>query len=289
MKPIAVLTAALTAAAVLLATAAPADARQVHDPKASPHLETVQELVLNDGSRFYGVVESESDAEVVFRTTAGAVVRAPAAEVESVRPVTGRILEGRFRREDPNGTRLLFGPTGRSLRKGESYLGIYEFVMPFVQVGITDRISVGGGTPLFFGPGEFDRPYWITPKVGLYSRGGTHVAVGLFHGFGPGGEGAGITYGVLTRELAEGSFTVGAGMGYTTDGERGAVFMAGADRPLRRNLKLITENYVWASTGVLSGGVRFFGDNLSADLAMAVFFPNGQVIAAPVVNFAYRF
>lgn len=285
MKPV----SAIIAAIVLAATASPAAARQVRDPDASPHIETVQELVLDDGSRFYGVVEAESDAEIVFRTTSGALVQSARGRVASMREVTGRIIEGNFRREDPNSTRLLFGPTGRSLKKGESYLGVYEFVMPFVQVGVTDRISIGGGTPLFFGPGEFDRPYWVTPKVSLYSRRGTHVSAGLFHGFGPDNQGVGIGYGVLTRELAGGSFTVGAGMGYTTEGSRRAIVMVGGDRPLRRNLKLITESYLWSSSGVLSGGVRFFGDNLSADLAMAVLFIDHQVMATPVVNFAYRF
>jgi hypothetical protein len=64
---------------------------------------------------------------------------------------TGRIVRGEFRREDPNGTRLFFGPTGRPLERGQVYLGVFEFMMPFVQVGITNPISVGGGTPLIFG------------------------------------------------------------------------------------------------------------------------------------------
>lgn len=288
MKPVVAILAAL-----VLAHASAADARQTRNPDVSPHLETVQELVLNDGSTFYGVVEAESDSTIVFRTTSGALVQSARGEVASMRQVTGRVIEGNFRREDPNGTRLLFGPTGRSLRKGEAYFGVYEFVMPFVQVGITDRVSIGGGTPLFFGPGEFDRPYWVTPKVSLYSRRGTHVSAGLFHGFDPDHHGAGIAYGVLTRELSGGSFTVGAGMGYTTDGSRGAVVMAGGDRPLRRNLTLVSENYVWGSTVVLSAGVRFFGDRFSTDLAMAALFLDDELgpgpIPVPVVNFVYRF
>lgn len=45
---------------------------------------------------------------------------------------------------DPNPTRLFFGPTGRSVKKGEGYVGVYGLFLPFVQVGITDRISIGG-------------------------------------------------------------------------------------------------------------------------------------------------
>ena len=56
---------------------------------------------------------------------------------------------------DPTDTRLLLGPTGRSLRSGAGYAGVYGFVFPIVQVGITDRISVGGGLPLLFPPEHY--------------------------------------------------------------------------------------------------------------------------------------
>jgi hypothetical protein len=277
----------VAAAIVLLITcaASPAHARQ---GKAVPLLRTVQELLLNDGSRLYGVVESETSSEVIFRTTSGAQVTAPREKVVSIRSVVGRMMNGEFRRDDPNSTRLLFGPTGRTLQKGEAYLGVYEFMMPFVQVGITNRISIGGGTPLFFGPDESNRPFWITPKVQIYSGSGTHVSAGLFHA-AIDDDGVGVAYGVVTKEVATGSFTIGAGMGYNSEGDRGGVVMAGAEAPLRRNMKVITENYLWRSTGIASLGIRFFGENLSADLALGVVVVSDGVFGAPIVNFVYRF
>jgi hypothetical protein len=56
-----------TAAAVFfltgttIALGSPAD-------KQSPYVQTVYELLLNDGSRVYGQIEGESETEVVFRT-----------------------------------------------------------------------------------------------------------------------------------------------------------------------------------------------------------------------------
>jgi len=87
-----------------LAVAAPGDPQ-------SPYTRTVYELTLKDGSRVYGQVEGESDTELVFRTTAGAALTTPRARIVSLRPVVGRMIRGEFRREDPNGTRLAFGPT----------------------------------------------------------------------------------------------------------------------------------------------------------------------------------
>ena len=250
----------------------------------------VQELVLTDGSRLYGTVLSRTGTEVVLKTAAGPVISAPRDRIVSLREVHGRIVRGEFRREDPNGTRLFFGPTGRSLERGQVYLGVFEFMMPFVQVGITNRISVGGGTPLIFGFGEeSSRPFWVTPKVQLISSNGFTGAAGAFHGFSPEGETFGIAYGVVTKELRAGSVTGGAGMGYSSEDDRGAVAMIGADAPLRRNMKFITENYIWRSAVIASGGVRFFGDSLSADVGLGVVFTDGEAFAGPVVNFMYLF
>ena len=111
----------------------------------------------------------------------------PALEAQAAEPV------------DPNQSRLFFGPTGRSLGKGQVYLGVYEFVMPFVQVGVTDWLSIGGGTPLVFGFEEdgLDRPFWITPKLRVFNGKNTQVSAGLFQGFG-GGAKPGLAYGVVT-------------------------------------------------------------------------------------------
>ena len=279
MKTISVIAAAF----VLCAASASAAPPQERTP-----VRTVHELVLNDGSRIFGEVEEETAGEIVFKTTTGASLRTSRDRIVSLKPVVGRMIRGEFRREDPNDTRLLFGPTGRAVPKGEVYLGVYQALIPFVQVGVTDRFSIGGGTPLLFQIGSVDRLYWVTPKLQVFSDGVTHASVGMFHGF-LGDDSAGIAYGVVTREREGGSFTVGAGMGYASEGDRAAIVMVGGEAPARRNLKFITENYLWKSTAVTSAGCRFFGEHLSADLAVAVAFTDDGPFAFPVVNFVYRF
>src|SRR4051812_703711 len=136
------------------------------------------ELVLRDGTRAYGRVERVEDGLVTFTTTAGATLQVQTREIVSVHAVSGTVSGGEFRRADPNPTRLFFGPTGRSLKQGAAYAGVYEIMLPFVQVGITDRISFGAGTPLIFGDGSA-HPFWITPKVQLYSGAAAQVSVGV--------------------------------------------------------------------------------------------------------------
>ena len=66
--------------------------------------------------------------------------------------------------------------------------------------------------------------------------------------------------------------------------------MIGGERQFRRNMKLITENYLWkGGQGVVTGGVRFFGERLSADIGLAVPVGVDFFFAAPLVNFVYIF
>ena len=152
---------------VLIVIAATVGSASAQDTTATPQAVTLYELALRDGSRLYGDVVRQDNVEVVFRTQGGTTLTVARTEILSLLRVSGIINGEEFEPADPNQTRLFFGPTGRSLKRGQTYLGVYEFGLPFVQVGITDRISVGGGTPLFFGEGESSRPFWITPKVQL--------------------------------------------------------------------------------------------------------------------------
>jgi len=268
----------------LFAQSAPPPARR------APVAVTLYELVLRDGSRLYGTIEHEEATEVSFRTQSGVTLTAARADILSLRKVNGVLIDGGFERADPTSTRLFFGPTGRSLKRGQTYLGVYEFLLPFVQVGVTDRFSIGGGTPLIFGFDDGNRPFWVTPKLQVYNGESTQLAVGLFHGMTSDGDGGGIAYGVGTHGTAAGSFTIGAGMGYATDAGKAGVVMIGGEKSIRRNMKLVTENYVWkGGDGVASAGIRFFGERLSADLALGIPIGADSVFAFPVVNFVYLF
>ena len=249
-----------------------------------------QELTLRDGSRLFGRVVSVEADVIVFRTTAGADLTVDLAGVAALRVVRGRVVNHEFVPADPNATRLLFGPTARSLEAGQGYLAVYEILMPFVQVGLTDRISFGAGTPLVFG-GDTSHPFWISPKAQVFDGTRAQVAVGLLHIFAGGDDQVGIAYGVTTIGHEDDAVTIGAGYGYETSGGGGSVVvMVGGEHRVSRRLKLVTENYVWeGASGILSGGVRFIGDRLSADLGLVMPVGDDGFFAFPVVSFAWSF
>lgn len=281
-------------ASVLLALAAcpaPLQAQPASPPPAiavAPEGAT-QELRLRDGTTVVGRVTAVEDGQVTFVTRGGATLTVAAGDVVAIAIVGGRDTGRGFWKDDPNPTRLFFGPTGRPLGKGDVYLGVYEVVMPFVQVGLTDRLSVGGGTPLlFFGGG--DRPFWFTPKFTVSARERTQVAVGAMHVVNVDDESVGIAYGAVTWGSRDSAVTLGVGVAYERfEDASPPVVMLGAEHRVRRNLKLVTENYLFDEGGLVSAGVRFLTGRLSADLALAAPVGVDELVVFPMVNFVWTF
>jgi hypothetical protein len=249
-----------------------------------------QEIALLDGTRALGRVEEVRDDEVTFRTTAGAVIQVTRSQIETVAVVPGRLVDGAFWPADPNTTRLLFGPTARALKRGQSYLAVYEVTLPFVQVGLTDRISIGAGTLPFFGGGT-THPFWVTPKVQVFSGSKTAVAVGAIHFAHFGDQSLGIGYGVVTHGSADSAVTAGFGYGYVSGEDSGGapMVMVGGEHRVARRLKLVTENYAFRGGGFLSGGVRLLGERMTVDFALVTPLATEQFIAFPLVNFVWTF
>lgn len=259
--------------------------------------DVIQELTLDDGSSIIGRVVSVGDGRFVFRTASGTEMTVDISTVRSLKPVTGRVVNGERWREDPNPTRLFFAPTGRSLKKGEAYFGVYEALLPFVQVGITDRLSIGAGTPLLFG--DFERPYWFTPKFQVLQHGSTSASVGVMH-FLNAGDNAniGVAYGVVTSGSADTAISIGAGYAYSRwrhdagrdgDDAGSGVLMLGGEHRVTKRMKLVTENYVFNGGGFASGGIRLFGEKLSADFGMMYPLFDGSNILIPMVNIVRKF
>jgi hypothetical protein len=249
------------------------------------------ELTLRDGTRAYGRVEHVDRGLVTFMTTAGATIEVQAAEILSVHAVNGQVVAGEFRRADPNPTRLFFGPTARSLKQGAGYFGVYEILLPFVQVGLTDRISFGAGTPLIFGDGSA-HPFWITPKVQVYTGASLQASVGVMHFLNVGDGNFGIAYVVGTRGTTDSAVTGGVGYAYdrSYNSKNGAaVVMIGGEHRVTRGMKILSENYIFNGGGILTGGVRWLGERFSADLALVVPTDGGTTVAFPLVNVVYGF
>ncbi|HUP88314.1 MAG TPA: hypothetical protein VM100_03140 [Longimicrobiales bacterium] len=289
-----------------------------HAQNPAPNIVVSDSLVqvrLADGSTLNGVIVSVTDVTVTMRTTAGADVSVPRSQIRSVTILRGTQRNGEVWTEDPNTVRLFVTPTGRTMPRGRAQFGVLELFFPFLSYGVTDRVTITVGTPV--APGIVGQVFYVAPKVEVLSTAKAHVSASVI-GFIGGDEGdfgsAGILYGVGTFGSNDRAFTIGAGYPfYAGSGENEIadrpLLVLGGETRVSRRLKLMTESMIvsyrdnfyydpqtnttssrtlWQ--GLVSGGVRFIGERISADFGLGMTGGDeGSGCCLPLVNFAYTF
>ena len=271
--------------------ASPAAAQQAPEISVS---DTVMEIRLTDGSVLYGRIVATDADRITMVTESGSRIEIGRSQIASLRATASRLVAGERWDEDPNVTRLFFGPTGRAVGHGTGYFAVYELLMPFLSFGVTDRVTISGGTPVI--PGAIGELLYVAPKITVSSRPGLDLAVGTIAFFVPSEDiSLGLLYGVGTFGSRDNAFTVGVGLPFYTGngdsfGDRVALMVGGEARMSQRS-KLITESYFvpGESGGLVIGGVRFFGERLSADAGLGVAVGAESECCLPVVNFVYSF
>jgi hypothetical protein len=171
--------------------------------------------------------------------------------------------------------------------------------LPFVGVGITDRITLAGGTPIF--PGAMGEVIYLAPKVTVVDRPTVDLALGslAFFFVQSVDEGSiGILYGVGTFGEPDRALTFGTGWAFALDDGDAEVadepvFVVAGETRVSRRAKLLTENWFaleGEAFGVFSGGVRLLGDRLSADLGLGALVADGEATCClPILNFVFNF
>lgn len=265
-------------------------------PAAAP-ADSVTEIRLKDGSVLVGRVEREDETTVVLVTVGGVRTEIPRAQIATMRQVLLR-ASGEVWPEDDNVSRLFFTSTGRSVPKGEGYVSAYWLFFPFVGYGVTDRFTIAGGTPIV--PGGIGEIVYLAPKYKVWDAPKLDVSVGaLSFWYLPEADAGnvGILYGVGTYGSNDNAVTFGAGWFYANvkddfETSNEPVFMLGGERRVSRRVKFITENWFAVNPGVsglMSGGLRFVGDRLSADFALAGLSGVEAACCLPMINFVWSF
>jgi hypothetical protein len=207
--------------------------------------------------------------------------------------------------DDPNPTRLFFGPTARTLPRGAGdFSDTYLFFLSGAY-GLGSNLQIGGGFSVFPTDKFTDNIFFLTAKVAVRPAKNVTLAVGgllgQVGGFGSSlggddGEGVGAFYGVGTFGSADHALTGGVVFPYAS-GDLGddPVFLIGAETRVARRIKLVTENYLTSGgdynnvVGVFSYGVRLFGEKMSVSLAFWNSTEGGIFPGLPYVDFVIRF
>lgn len=270
-----------------------------------PDSAVVQIVKLADGSTLVGRFSDVSAEPLRFETSTGtaSVQRSNIREVREVRRTALR--NGSYWPDDPNPTRLFFGPTARSLPKGEAdFSDTYVFLLSGAY-GLGSNAQIGGGFSVLPLNDFSDNIFFLTAKVGVQPTRGVNLAVGgllgQVGGFGSNlggddGAGVGAFYGVGTFGNGNHALTAGAIFPYAA-GDLGndPIILVGGETRLGRRIKLVTENYFTGGggfdqvVGLFSYGVRLFGEKMSVSLAFWNSTEGGIFPGLPYVDFVIRF
>ncbi len=193
----------------IISQAAPAQQR---DSTAFFQVETV------DGNEYIGKIIDEDAEKIRLKTDKLGELALLKTDILKISPVNiTNIKKGIYWFENPQSTRYFWSPNGYGLRKGEGYYqNIWVFFNQF-SVGVTDKLTLGGGLiPLFLFAGG-STPVWITPKVSFpLQKDKFNIGVGGLFGtvLGEVNAGFGIAYGLTTFGSRDKNFSLGLGYGY---------------------------------------------------------------------------
>ena len=284
---------AALAVCVFLAPTGRANAQtpiEIRDRLTVPDSTQLQRIVLRDGSTIFGRVVSVNADTIMFQSTGAGSMQIPLGSIRDVKLIPSSDFHNGSYFPNPNATRLFFAPTGKMLKRGEGYVGVYELFFPGVAYGLTDNISIGGGVSLLPAAVE-DQAYYLTPKIGFSVNDKVHLATGVLFVGAKGGTG-GVYYGVGTVGDPNASVSFGAGYGFAGGKvESRPIAMAGGELRVSQRIAFVTENYLLPVSDnnlLYSFGLRFIGENLTTDLAL--FNVSGSnTIGLPFVDFVFRF
>lgn len=248
-------------------------------------------ISMNNGDEFKGIILSRDEEKLVLQTENGEMNLI----VSNIKTIEDYNYTGKFGFANPHDTRYFFGPSGYPIEKGKGYYQNVLLTFNFVNYGISDNFSIGGGFE--FISTISGSPIWfLTPKFGFEISEKAHAGAGfIMAGFA--GEGtATLGYGVFTSGSSESNFSIGAGYGLV-DGELSrypAIMLAGTHR-VSKTIALLTENYIIPGSNANTfyfgiHGIRIMTKKSSFDIGI-VFIPEiaDDVPALPYIGYVRVF
>lgn len=244
----------------------------------------------DEGYELRGVLNKVTDSSIVLVTSYGEVKilgsRLKSIEVDE--------YDGEFRFVNPHSTRYFFGPAATQLKQGEGYYQNLLLVGNFVNVGVTDHISIGGGFE-FISLVNGEPIGFLTPKIGTaisekFSVSAGALIVGAYDFFS-----GGLPYVALTYGTDESNVTLGGGVWTDFDEfytDQPTILLSGTHR-LTNSLAVLSENYfvVEGSGFYYFGiqGIRVLSEKNAFDIGIVFLDEFTDGIPLPYVGYARRF
>ena len=236
---------------------------------------------MNNGDEYKGQILNKNNKTILLKTVNGELNLI----ASNVRSIEIYDYDGKFEFPNSHDTRYFFGPSGIPIKKEKGYYQNVLVVANFVNYGIANNISIGGGLE-FFSTVVRGEPIWfLTPKVGFDISENVHAGGGFIMIGGTYGGPITLGYGVFTLGHAETNLSVGAGYGF--DSDYPAIMIAGTHR-ISNSIAFLTENY-WVETSSFGiHGIRILSKTNSFDIGMVII-PGEYGTKLPYVGYAKAF
>lgn len=231
-----------------------------------------QMITMEDGSTLVGRITTISENEVKFKTEMGEMTL-EIAKIAEIKEVSASAMKsGQYWFANPNRTRLLIGPTARTLKAGKGYFYDLWIFFPGLAYGVTNNFMISGGVSII--PGADDQMFYVMPKFGFPASANLDIAATLaifrlweetFY-FGMGG----VTVGTDDK-----SITAALGLAFTDErmADKPAA-MVGGEYRLGRRISLVGESWFIPGdddNGILGmGALRLMGEQMTVDIGIGL-------------------
>ena len=227
-----------------------------------------------DGTTIIGTFEREEHGNIYIKDLEGKETYLPRVMVAQIHEVTGdNIRNGEYWFPNLHDTRYFFSPSAFGLEKGEGYFGHSYWMLWQAQFGITDELSIGGGTTFWGFPATLNAKYSFNINKDFnYALG--WFWVGDLFGWTEGEMGSilNMPYMVVTKGSKENNITLGAAYNFATledweddeiESSKRFVLNMGATFRASRRFAFVFEGWVLNAFGeepeVMGGpGIRYF-------------------------------
>ena len=254
--------------AVCLLPGGHVQAQKVSENLVVPAADQVQILSLDDGSTLVGRITRVGETDVTFQSNLGEMTIAIARITEIQMVASAKIKDGKYWFTNPNRTRLLVGPTARTLEAGAGYLFDLWIFFPGLAYGLTDNFTIMGGASII--PGLDNQLFYFNPKYGFAASDKLDVAASVLI-LSIWGETAYIGMGTATYGTDDYSLTGGLGLAWTDErlADKPAGTLGGEVRMSRRTALVGESWFIPGESGaIIMGGIRFFGEEITVDLGI---------------------
>lgn len=241
------------------------------------------------GFEIRGTVSATSDSSMTVITEFGTVVF-KASQIESIEHDE---YTGAFRFPNPHDTRYFFGPSAIPIKKGKGYYQNLMVVGNFLNVGLTDWLSIGGGFE-FISTVSGEPIGFLTPKVGWQVADKLHVGGGVFLGGMVSEFSFTMPYAAITYGTSESNVTLGGGSVYTnSEWMQNGMYMISATHRFSNSVALLTENYILPGLEDVNyfgiHGIRILSEKNAFDLGVIAIPGLTDGIPLPYVGYARGF